>query len=96
MITKYRQVSPAKGCETVKARVIRYSGDQKKEAQANYDRLSMQGTHCIYVDDDLLQETLCKGISVDSEEYSRAIDGLCEIVTRSGVSVVLCSESVSE
>ncbi|WP_342591065.1 sulfate adenylyltransferase subunit CysN [Methanohalophilus levihalophilus] len=94
MITKYRQVSPAKGCESVKARVIRYSGDKKEDAQANYDRLSMQGTHCIYVDDELLQETLCRGVPVGSEEYSQAIDGLCEIVTRSGVSVVLCSESV--
>ncbi|WP_440952442.1 sulfate adenylyltransferase subunit CysN [Methanococcoides sp. FTZ1] len=92
MITKYKQVSPDKACKAVKARVIRYAGDKKEEAKSNYDRLSMQGTHCIYVDDDLLKETVCKGIPVDSEQYSDTIEGLCEIVTRSGVSVVVCSD----
>jgi len=95
MISKYNQVSPDKACKAVEAKVIRYSGDKKEEAQANYDRLSMQGTHCIYVDDDLLLETLCKGIPVDSEQYSDTIDDLCKIVTRSGVSVVLCSDHLS-
>jgi len=95
MITKCRQVSPDKACKTVQARVIRYPGDKKEEAQVNYDRLSMQGTHCIYVDDGLLLETLCKGIPVDSEHYSSTIEDLCKIVTRSGVSVVLCSNHLS-
>ena len=92
MISKYKQVSPDKACKAVKAKVIRYPGDQRQEAKANYDRLSMQGTHCIYVDDDLLLETLCEGIPVESEKYSSTIDDLCKIVTKSGVSVVLCSD----
>ncbi|UGV40310.1 sulfate adenylyltransferase subunit CysN [Methanococcoides orientis] len=96
MISKYKQVSPDKACESVKARVIRYPGDKKAEAQANYDRLSMQGTHCIYVDDDVLFEGLCKGVPVDSEKYSNTIENLCNIVTRSGVSVVLCSECFND
>lgn len=92
MISKYKQVSPDKACKSVKAKVIRYPGDKKEEAKANYDRLSMQGTHCIYVDDDLLLETLCEGIPVESKKYSSTIDDLCKIVTKSGVSVVLCSD----
>ncbi|UGV41016.1 sulfate adenylyltransferase subunit CysN [Methanococcoides orientis] len=95
MITKYNQVSPDKACKAVTAKVIRYPGDKREEAQSNYDRLSMKGTHCIYVDDDLLQETLCKGVPVGSEQYSDTIEDLCKIVTRSGVSVVLCSDHLS-
>jgi sulfate adenylyltransferase large subunit len=95
MISKYKQVSPDKACESVKARVIKYPGLKQEEAKSNYDRLSMQGTHCIYVDDELLIEGLCKGIPVKSKEYSNIVEELCSIVTRSGVSVVLCSESIS-
>lgn len=92
MITRYNKVSPDKACKAVTAKVIRYAGDKKEEAKARYDRLSMHGTHCIYVDDDLLLETLCKGLPVDSEQYSETIEDLCKIVTRSGVSVVVCSD----
>lgn len=96
MITKYNKVSPDKACKAVTAKVIRYPGDNKEEAKVRYDRFSMHGTHCIYVDDDLLLETLCKGIPVDSEQYSRAIEDLCQIATRSGVSVVVCSDHLSD
>lgn len=92
MISKYNQVSPDKACRSAEAKVIRYPGDKKEEAQARYDRLSMQGTHCIYVDDELLLETLFKGVRADSDRYSSTIENLCKIVTRSGVSVVLCSD----
>lgn len=95
MISKYKQVSPDKACKSVKAKVIRYPGYKKEEAQANYDRLSMQGTHCIYVDDDVLLESLCRGISVNSKKYSDIIEDLCNIVTKSGVSVVLCSDCIN-
>lgn len=90
MISKYRQVSPDRGCESVKASVIKYSLDKKEEAKAHYDRLSMQGTHCIYVDDDILRDGLCRGVSSDNNEYYRRIEELCKIVNNSGVSVVLC------
>ncbi|SFM19322.1 sulfate adenylyltransferase subunit CysN [Methanolobus profundi] len=96
MITRCKQVSPDKACRSVKPRVITYPGDKKQEAKASYDRLSMHGTHCIYVDDDLLQETICKGVSVDSDQYSEGIAGLCEIATRSGVSVVVCSDHLKD
>ncbi|WP_340818718.1 sulfate adenylyltransferase subunit CysN [Methanolobus sp. WCC4] len=92
MITKCKQVSPDKACKAVRARIIPYAGDKKEEAKAHYDRLSMHGTHCIYVDDDLLKETLCKDIPADSDRYSETIDDLCSISTRSGVSVVVCSD----
>lgn len=92
MISKYSQVSPDKACRSAEAKVIHYPGKQKEEAQARYDRLSMQGTHCIYVDDELLLETLFKGVGADSDRYSSTIENLCKIVTRSGVSVVLCSD----
>nr|WP_321498108.1 sulfate adenylyltransferase subunit CysN [uncultured Methanolobus sp.] len=94
MVTKYQQVAPDKACKSVKARVITYPADKKEEAKAKYDRLSMHGTHCIYVDDALLKETLCKGKPVDVGQYSEMIDNLCKIVTRSGVSVVVCSDHV--
>jgi sulfate adenylyltransferase large subunit len=93
MISKYKQVSPDKACESVKAKVIRYPGDQLEKAKSDYDRLSMQGTQCIYVDDEILQKGLCRGTAVDTEEYSRIIEGLCNIATESGVSVVLCTEN---
>jgi sulfate adenylyltransferase subunit 1 (EFTu-like GTPase family) len=91
MISKYKQVSPAKACESVTAKVIRYPADKKEEAKAHYNRLSMQGAHCIYVDDDLLREGLCKGIVAGSERYYQMITDLCNIVVKSGVSVVLSS-----
>ncbi|WP_225419995.1 sulfate adenylyltransferase subunit CysN [Methanohalophilus profundi] len=93
MISKYKQVSPDKACESVKSKVIRYPGDKKEKAKSDYDRLSMQGTQCIYVDDEILQKGLCRGIAVDTDEYSRIIEGLCNIATESGVSVVLCTEN---
>jgi adenylylsulfate kinase-like enzyme len=73
--------------------VIRYPADKKQIAKADYDRLSMQGTHCIYVDDATLKDGLCKGLAVNDTEYARIIDDLCDIVTKSGVSVVLCTEN---
>lgn len=95
MLSKYKQVSPDKACETVKAKVIKYSAEKKDEAKANYDRLSMQGMHCIYVDDELLIEGLCKEVPVGSEKYSSIVEDLCSIVTRSGVSVILCSDHLN-
>ncbi|MEZ5335103.1 MAG: GTP-binding protein [Methanolobus sp.] len=92
MISKYKQVSPDKACESVKAKVMSYPASKRAEAKNNYDRLSMQGTHCIYVDDELLAEGLCKGISPGTEEYADIVKELCRIVTISGVSVVLCSD----
>lgn len=92
MISKYKQVSPDKACESVKARVINYPVSKRSEAKNNYDRLSMQGTHCIYVDDELLVEGLCNGIPIKSEKYFNVVEELCRIVTLSGVSVVLCSD----
>ncbi|KXS41722.1 MAG: sulfate adenylyltransferase, large subunit [Methanolobus sp. T82-4] len=95
MITIYSQVSPDKACKDVTAKVIRYPGDKRQEAQERYDHLSMHGTHCIYVDDGLLQETICMNIPADSEQYAEAIEGLCKIVTRSGVNVVVCSDHLN-
>lgn len=96
MISKYKQASPDKACESATARVIRYPADKKQIAKADYDRLSMQGTHCIYVDDATLKDGLCKGLAVNDAEYARIIDDLCDIVTKSGVSVVLCTENEHE
>jgi len=94
MVSKYKQVSPDKGCKAVRAKTIRYPGYKIGEAREDYNRLSMKGTHCIYVDDELLLGGLCKGIPIESETYARTIDNLCDIVTKSGVSVVVCSDSI--
>jgi len=93
MISKYKQVSPDRACESVTAKVIRYPANKKDEAKAHYNRLSMQGAHCIYVDDEMLGEGLCDGIFVCDEEYSKIIEELCDIITKSGVSVVVCSQN---
>lgn len=95
MISKYKQASSDKEGKTVKAKVIRYPEHKKEEAQANYERLSMQSTNCIYVDDEVLLEGLCKEIPVGSEDYSSKIEDLCNIITSSGVSVVLCSDYIN-
>ncbi len=92
MISKYKQVSPDKACRSVKAKVIAYPFDKIQDARANYDRLSMQGTHCIYVDDDMLKNNLLRDVPAGSERYCEMIKELCNIVTDSGVSVVLCSD----
>lgn len=93
MISKYKQVSPDRACESVKAKIIRYSGDKKPEAKAYYDRLSMQGAHCIYVDDEILTAGLCRGVSAGDKKYPEIIKDLCSIATNSGVSVVISTDA---
>ncbi len=90
MITKYTQVSPDRACDSVHAKVYYYPASDKDQAKARYDQLSMQGAHCIYVDDEMLQEGLCRGLLPGEEEYARRVKELCEIVMMSGVSVVVC------
>lgn len=93
MISKYKQVSPDRACESAKAKVIRYPGYKKEEAKAHYDRLSMQGTHCIYVDDEILRDGLCRGISLGNKRYLQIIEDLNNIAINSGVSVVICTSA---
>lgn len=93
MITKYKQVSPDRGCESITAKVMIYPINKIEEAKARYNQLSMQGAHCIYIDDFILQEGLCNGIPIYDAEYSRRLREICNIVKKSGVSVVLCTDN---
>ena len=93
MITRHKQVSPDRACGNISAKVMVYPIEEVSTAKARYDQLSMQGSHCIYVDDELLQKGLCIGLGVNEREYSRRVRELCDIVTKSGVSVVICTGS---
>ncbi|MHC1626346.1 MAG: sulfate adenylyltransferase subunit CysN [Methanoculleaceae archaeon] len=91
MITALKQVSPDRSCAAVHADVYAYPAGERVTAQTRYDQLCMQGAHCIYVDDEILRQGLCRGLSIDDPEYARRLEEMIDIVQKSGVSVVVCT-----